>query len=205
MINIKFTYNIISLIFLLLLLASYAIPAASAGLYKVDVDLPPQNPVENLVVTYTLPAGVIYKEDSLTISGAAISADIIELSSPNDGTEDVTITWTFNSVDHDPDQNILIEFDGIVANVTGNQDGVQLPAGIVSYTYTGLSGAQTGKSLPTNIVEPDLKIEKRRVSENNMWIDYELWVYHTSESHSDAFDVVITDVVPLNRDYKDGS
>jgi hypothetical protein len=190
---------------LFLLLALSLIPAASAGLYVVDIDLPQQNPVNNLVVTYTLPAGLIYYNDSLNITGAATSASQVNVSSPNDGSVPVTINFTFDSVNNSGNQDIKIEFDAIVANVAGNQDGVQLPPGTVSYTYDGGPRPKTGKSQPTDIVEPDLKIEKRRIGKTGNQIDYELSVYHTSESHSDAFDVVITDVVPQTNRYKPSS
>lgn len=189
----------------ILFLALVAIPGASAGLYVVDVDLPQQSPVHNVVVTYNLPAGVIYKIGSFSASGAPISSHQEVVSTPNDGSAPVTVTWTIESVYNTGNQDIEIQFDGIVADVAGNQDGVQLPPGTVSYTYDGGPGAKTGRSQPTEIVEPDLKIEKRRIGKTGNQIDYELSVYHTLESHSDAFDVVITDVVPQTNRYKPNS
>jgi hypothetical protein len=186
---------------LFLLLALVAIPSASAGLYVVDVDLPQQNPVHNVVVTYTLPAGLIYKTDSFSVSGAPTSVPQEEVSTPNDGSVPVTIIWTFGEVYNSGDLDIEIQFDGIVADVAVNKDGVQLPPGTVSYTYDGGPGAKTGKSQPTNIVEPDLTVLKRRSTENPVWVTFELLVYHTTASHSDAYDVVITDVLPPDMDY----
>ncbi|MDD3565933.1 MAG: lamin tail domain-containing protein, partial [Methanothrix sp.] len=186
---------------LFLLLVLVAIPGASAGLYVVDVDLPPQNPVHNVVVTYSLPVGVIYKTGSFSASGASISSHQEVVSTPNDGSAPVTVTWTIESVYNTGNQDLEIQFDGIVANVTGNQDGVQLPPGTVSYTYDGGLGAKTGRSQPTEIVEPDLTILKRRSRETQGQVTFELMVYHTPKSHSDAHDVVITDVLPNNMRY----
>ncbi len=185
----------------ILLLALVAIPGASAGLYVVGVDLPQQSPVHNVVVTYNLPAGVIYKIGSFSASGAPISSHQEVVSTPNDGSAPVTVTWTIESVYNTGNQDIEIQFDGIVADVAGNQDGVQLPPGTVSYTYDGGPGAKTGRSQPTEIVEPDLTILKRRSRETQGQVTFELMVYHTPKSHSDAHDVVITDVLPNNMRY----
>ncbi|HOO52743.1 MAG TPA: hypothetical protein PLX30_00740 [Methanothrix sp.] len=190
---------------LFLLLALFLIPGATAGLYVVDVDLPPQNPVNNVVVTYTLPAGVIYKTDSFSVSGAVTSVPQEVVSTPNDGSVPVTMTWTFESVYNSGNLDIVIQFDGIVADVAGNQDGVQLPSGTVSYTYDGGPRAKTGRSDPTNIVEPDLTILKRRSVETPGEVTFELLVYHTPKSRSDAYDVVITDVLPHDMRYTPNS
>lgn len=184
-----------------LIMACGAIPSVSAGMYSVYVDLPQQNSVQNLVVTYKLPAGLIYNATSLSISGAVTNADSEFVSNPNNGSAVVNVTWTFNDVNNSGGENVSIQFDGIVANVTCNQDGIQLPPGTVSYDYTGSSGTKTGKSLPTSIVEPDLTIEKRMVINESNNVDYELWIYHTSESHSDAHDVLVTDVIPNGWSY----
>ena len=60
----------------ILFLALVANPGASAGLYVVDVDLPQQSPVHNVVVTYNLPAGVIYKIGSFSASGVISVIDL---------------------------------------------------------------------------------------------------------------------------------
>ena len=72
-----------------------------------------------------LPAGLIYNNGSAAVSIDISPAPTFSVSTPNDGSQDVTLTWVFGDavVTTSPAQ---ITFSATVANVSSNQAGVVL-------------------------------------------------------------------------------
>ena len=174
--------------------------------YTIKVDLP-QSVVHDLTVTDTLPQGLIYESNSLEIIGTdAIPSETV--SSPNDGSHPVTITWNFGQVDNSNDQDIIIRLRPIVADIACNQDGTTLGHNQVSMQYTDDAGeihSASGETAPVVLVEPDLEIA----------IDSEPWdgnnltctvsIGHSPASHAEAFDADLSVILPAGLTYSAGS
>ncbi|MGA9100025.1 MAG: isopeptide-forming domain-containing fimbrial protein, partial [Methanotrichaceae archaeon] len=115
------------MILLRLLLLTLIVPIAGDCLiqdrYVLNVDLP-ADIVQDVTIIDTLPRGLIYKNDSLNITGAD---DFDEhVSGPNDASQEAIITWNFGRVNNTADKDIQISFEAVVANVPGNHAGVTL-------------------------------------------------------------------------------
>src|SRR5512138_3791463 len=74
------------------------VETSSEDLVIIDVDLP-SKVVHDVRVVGLSPRGLIYEEDSLSISGAASSASQT-IVGPNDGTDETAVTWSFGDVDN---------------------------------------------------------------------------------------------------------
>src|SRR5512147_1400321 len=104
--------------------ASSSLAGADAGvssedLVIVEVDLPSKL-VHDVRVVGLFPRGLIYEDDSLSISGAASSASQT-IDGPNDGTDDAAVTWSFGDIDNRGGQDIEIAFRAVMADVASNQ------------------------------------------------------------------------------------
>lgn len=194
-----------ALLFLLVFSSTFASAESLAeddadDLYAITVDLPAE-PVRNVVVSLTLPSGLIYDDSSLVVSGAVTSA-LAEVIGPNDGASEVPITWSFGDVDNSLDRDIQIRFRAVVTDVSSNQNGANLEPGKAALRFDdseGTSQSSFGESLPVAIVEPDLRVEKSATSsiggDGNARIAYEVNIYHSPISSSGAFDVEVFDSV----------
>jgi LPXTG-site transpeptidase (sortase) family protein len=74
----------------------------------------------DVVITDHLPAGLIYNNDAVINGFASTPAPVV--SSPNDGTAPVTLTWTFGDV-YKNLANATITYSARVADVNGNEIG----------------------------------------------------------------------------------
>ena len=170
--------------------------------YRITVTLP-TGTVEDLVLTDTLEAGMVYLPSSLSVISPTGATLVENISSPNNGTAQVTATWDFGTVvNPSPGQDIIITFDARVANVVANQDG-QSRDNSVSMTYLDAGDNEQSDSagpVTIDIIEPDLEITKSAEQTTGLEagdrVTYTLLVSHTTDSHVDARDVVITDTVP---------
>ncbi|HII07014.1 MAG TPA: DUF11 domain-containing protein, partial [Methanotrichaceae archaeon] len=171
-------------------------------MYKIEIDLP-KSVARNMVIADVLPRGLIYKDESLKIYGATSSA-LTSVSSPNNGTEEVVIEWSFDEVDNTLDQDVTIQFEVLVADVLENQDGVVLVPNRATLRFEDEGGrirSCSEASKPLKIVEPCLSAEKRAVPDitgsGDLAIIYTVSLSHLPSSHSDSFDVEVTDSVPV--------
>ncbi len=203
--------HLLRLLLLLLLLTLSIAPIAgdclSQDRYTINIDLP-AGIIQDVTVTDTLPRGLIYKNDSLNITGAN---DFNEhISGPNDGSCESIITWSFGRVNNTADKDIRICFEAAVANVPGNHEGVTLHPNKAALKCRDSHGLHlsSDEAVPVEIVEPDLIIEKRiipescRVGDNISCI---ISVFHSSKSSSDAFDANVTEYLPPGFVYTPGS
>lgn len=115
---------------LLLLLLAIAPPTATAqsdsdSAYVIRANLP-QAAVHDLSITITIPPGMIFDAQSLQASGAA-SAPAVSLGSPNDGTAETLVQADYGEVDNTQDQDLLLTFRSLVADVEEVQSGLTLP------------------------------------------------------------------------------
>lgn len=92
---------------------------------------------------------------------------------------------------------LIVEYEAVLLNVAGNEDGVSGLNNNVIWTWDG--GSLNSSAPPLEVVEPDMSIEKDAtpsVAPYGSTITFTLDIAHTVESTADAFDVVVTDILP---------
>lgn len=180
--------------------------ASSEDGYTINVDLP-QAVLYDVTITDTLPQGLIYKRDSLEVIGTA-NLPSETVSSPNDGSQPVTMTWAFGQLDKSDGQGLTLKFQPIVANVTSNRAGITLAPNRVSLQYRDESGelqTASGESSTAELVEPDLQIEMSAIPTSGRVVTYAASVTHSAKSDADAFDSDLDIVMPSGVVYSPGS
>ncbi|MCX6677133.1 MAG: hypothetical protein NTU95_04210 [Methanothrix sp.] len=175
--------------------------------YKLSIDLP-RSVLYDLTIAITLPRGLIY-DKNMYATPTDITSETI--SSPNDGSRDAVIAWKFDKVDNTEDRDLSIYFQAIAANTIDNRDGVvlgSLKADLVGKDSRGMRITGSAESTAVRIVEPDLEIVKSSSPTSaraGEFITYTISIFHSSNSHAEAYDVDILDVLPLNTAYSPGS
>ena len=159
----------------------------------------PNGLIKNLVVDDTLDSGWIYNNDA-TINGLNVTPSL-SLSSPNDGSAAVNVSWNFGNVEKTAEP-ATITYSVTVANETATTTGDTLGnSATLNYSRADDTPASplTGNTT-TDIIEPDLAITKSLVTppSNSVGslVSYNLLVGHTAASTADAYDVVVSDTVP---------
>jgi uncharacterized repeat protein (TIGR01451 family) len=205
-------------LFILLFLAAVLLPHTHADpegaldlqhRYVVTIDLP-QGIVYDLRINLVVPRGLIYSGDSLVVTGASTSP-LERVCFPNDGLQNVQVEWAFGDVDNSADQDIVINFNLIVANVEGNHNGVTLGNIEAHAMWRDLGNSEytdRSESDLVKLIEPDMNIMLAASSPTAKVgdeITYTISVYHTSTSRADAFDVNLAQSVPLGMTYSPGS
>ena len=181
-------------------------PAVDINAYKLSIDLP-RSVIYDLTIAITLPHGLIY--DNMYATPTDIISETI--SSPNDGSRDVVIASKFDKVDNTEDRDLSIYFQAIAANIIDNWDGVvlgPLKVDLVGKDSRGMRITGSAESTAVRIVEPDLEIVKSSSptsAKAGEFVTYTISIFHSSNSHADAYDVDILDVLPLNTAYSPGS
>ena len=115
---------------LLLLLLALAAPHAAAqsdsdSAYVIRANLP-QAGVHDLFIRVTIPAGMIFDASSLQASGAA-SSPAVSVGSPNDGSAETLVEANYGDVDNSNNQDLLLTFRSLVADVDAVHSGLTLP------------------------------------------------------------------------------
>ena len=147
---------------------------------------------------------------TLLVEGAATSPDQ-SISGPLDGTAPATVIWSFKNVDNSADQDILIQYQAIVADIEDNRNGVSLNPASATLSWKGQQGnihTASDNFQPLKVVEPDLALE-RSFSPSSGWSGDEiactLKISHTAASTAPAYDVSIQDALPEGLEYVPGS
>ncbi|MBL8102568.1 MAG: sortase, partial [Anaerolineales bacterium] len=99
--------------------------------------------------------------------------------------------------------SLAIQYRAIVLDVIENQDGVGLNNN-VTWAWTG--GSRSTNASNVTIVEPDLEIDKSASPTSNVPVgtpvQFTLVIDHTvPQSQTDAFDVVVSDILPATLEY----
>jgi uncharacterized repeat protein (TIGR01451 family) len=190
-------------------LAGIDAEASTEDMVIIDVDLPSKL-VHDVRVVGLLPRGLIYEDDSLSISGAASSASQT-IEGPDDGTADAAVTWSFGDVDNRGSQDVEIAFRAVMADVASNQGDEVLPPIRASVSWKDTGGAtysSADESGQFRIVEPDLVLERETNAapvEAGDSVTFTLLLRHSLKSRSDAFDVDVEEVLPEGINYIPGS
>lgn len=127
--------------------------------------------------------------------------------SPNPADPGRKITFTLGDVSNSGATNgtVTIRYTAVVLDTIENQDGLSLNN---NATLTWSSGSLTTSAPNVTIVEPDFELIKeadRTVALPGSIITFTLTFRHTNLSNVDAFDVVLTDVLPAGLTYVPGS
>ncbi|MDO9547235.1 MAG: hypothetical protein Q7J07_10880 [Pelolinea sp.] len=100
---------------------------------------------------------------------------------------------------------LVLTYQAVVLNSENNQNGDQV-SNAVTWTYE--TGSLSTTADPIDIVEPDMSITKtanRTTASNNTVITFTLRVEHTLSSTADAFELEMTDELPVNLVYVPGT
>ena len=169
--------------------------------YTIVIDLP-RATARNVTVNDTLPQGLIY--DNLSFALTANNDSFFEwVSSPNDGTAPVNISWSLGTVNNSDDTDITITFSAIVADVMANQNGTELAANVVTASWRDANNmlhTESDQSGTITILEPDIELMKEATEtlvEAGQTFNYTIRVNHSTASAWDAYDVWVNDTVPV--------
>ena len=186
---------------------------------RVDITLTIASPLgtlKNAVVTDTLPVGLIYVDNSQTVSSDITpdsDATGFLASSPNDGSSTVTLTWNFGTDAVVHQSPFTITYQAMPANVAGNVDGTNLTNN-VTLSYNNAAGvAQTPltSSSSLTVVESVLQLTKSIVPysvkpEANEAVTYQVVIDSPpASSHAVAYNVHFTDALPASVTFVGGS
>ena len=194
--------------------------------YTLRVDLN-EGVIPNMVVTDVLPAGLTYVSHSIAFGHMAILPGNAGFDT-NIGVGQI-VRFNFGDVTNPADGDAADDFITIdltvqVDNVGGNENGTVLKNGEAAsgspvYVQFGTgsptqvnfdhdAGTPGAQGLPITIVEPDLAVTKVASPTSQSLGDvvtFTITVQHTASSTADAFDLVLTDVLPAGLTYVDGS
>ena len=116
---------------------------------------------------------------------------------------DRRVTFDFGTLSNSGtvDATVTVSYDAIILNTEANVDGVTRDNSAV---WTWENGGSGPVHATVEILEPELMVDKT-ADVNFIALGTEavitLTVSHTSESHLDAYDVVLTDPLPMGMDY----
>ncbi|MBO9367458.1 MAG: sortase, partial [Chloroflexi bacterium] len=194
--------------------------------YEVTFTVPAGGTMTHLKLTDTLDRGLAFVRCvSVTASGPAITTTLPggfgdacndptnptvttePPGSPNPADAGRKITFTLGDVSNSGASNgtVSVRYTVVVLDSIENQDGVRLNN---SATLTWDSGSLSTAAPEVTIVEPDFELTKeadRTVATPGSVITFTLTLRHTNASNVDAFDVVLTDVLPPGLTYVPGS
>ena len=181
--------------------------------YKITMSLPAGLPYNNVVVTDRMDKGLAFVDCvSATLGGvdilnqicpplvSAIKDPIDPASNPANPGRQAQFNIGNVSASTKPTA-LVITYRAIVLDVIENQEKDTLNN---KATLTWDGGSLTASAPEVVILEPDLDIEKAAnpttVTAGSS-VEFTIFITHTSLSLTDAFDVVVTDVLPKGLEY----
>ena len=182
--------------------------------YQVSINLPVGVSLENVTITDRMDKGLAYVNClSVNVGGADLTSTICPsavvssitdpadlVSNPaNPGRQVIFNLGNIAALNEVP--QIVIQYRAVVLDVIENQRDIKLKNNAV-WAWTG--GSFTTSAPDVTIVEPNLTIAKTanvNFIANGSAATFTLEISHTPSSNADAFDVVISDVLPPGLDY----
>ena len=176
--------------------------------YQVTMNLSRNMTLSNVVITDRMDKGLAFVDCvSAVLSGTDIKSAVCPpaVSSITDPADLVSnpanpgrqIQFNIGNITAPAtDSQLVIQYRAIVLDVIENQENDELNNGA---TITWTSGSLTASAPNVLIVEPDLAIQKSAAQAavtTNSFVEFKLVISHTPNSSGDAFDVVVTDVLP---------
>ena len=180
--------------------------------YQITLDLTAGTPLNNVVITDRLDKGLAFVDcSSLIIDGvAAVCSPVVSsITNPGDAAGNPAnpgrqVTFNIGNIPAPiADTTLVLQYHAIVLDVIENQNGSALNN---SATVTSSGPTLTSSAPNLKIVEPDLAIDKSATPTSGVPIgtpiQFTLTINHTSpQSTADAFDVVVTDILPAALEY----
>lgn len=199
--------------------------------YRIVLTIPP-GLTEDITLTDSLDAGLAFVGcTSLTPSSAALTTNVSgsftsdfspicasptvnplpPLGDPNydaDASPGRQVVFYFADVVNlaGASETLTLDYRVVVLDITANQDGDSLTNSAV-WNWAAGSLQKTAPDALT-IVEPDLTLDKSadvQFAWPGSTITFRLTLGHSANSNSDAFDVILTDVIPADLEYVPGS
>lgn len=180
--------------------------------YEVVIEIPQGTPFNNVTITDQMDRGLAFVDcisvfvlgvdQTRTVCPPTVTPAVGTSVNPADDGGNVVFTIG-NVTSTAPNQTITIQYRAIVLDVIENQENDLLNN---SVTWAWDSGSQTTSAPNVQIVEPDLTIDKSALPTTDVAIgtpvQFTLVIDHTTpESQTDAFDVVVSDILPANLEY----
>ena len=187
--------------------------------YEVTINLPVGTPLANVTITDQMDKGLAFV-DCLYVEVAGVDqtagvCPAVTVSSITDPGDPATnpanpgrqVVFTIGNIAAQATPStLLVRYRAIVLDVIENQDGGVLNNS-VTWAWTG--GSFTTSAPNVQILEPKLTIDKTASPSSNVLvgstIQFTLSIEHTLQSSTDAFDVVVTDILPSSLEYVPGS
>lgn len=182
--------------------------------YQIIIDLPLGVPLDNVTVTDRMDKGLAYVDCVLVeVTGADETATVCpptvsSVTDPGDSAGNPAnpgrqVVFDIGDVIGTGGANtILIRYRTVVLDVIENQEGERLNN---DATWAWNGGSFSASAPEVEIVEPDLSIEKTAAPAINVAIgtpiQFTLTIGHTAQSNTDAFDVIVSDILPANLEY----
>ncbi len=194
--------------------------------YEIVFTVPAGGTMPNLTLTDTLDRGLAFVDclsitpsspDIITTLAGDFAAACNDPTNPTIWTEPPgsdnpadpgrRVTFTLGDVSNtgSSDGAVTVQYRVVVLDTIENQDSVTLNN---SASLTWASGSLAASAPNVSIVEPDFALSKtanRTVAPPGSVITFTLTSRHTAQSNVDAFDVVLTDVLPTGLTYVPGS
>ncbi|WP_299029038.1 sortase, partial [uncultured Thermanaerothrix sp.] len=194
--------------------------------YEIAFTIPAGGTLPNLTLTDVLDRGLAFVNClSITPSSADITTTLpggfadacnapinpVIQTEPSGSTNPADrgrrITFSLGDVSNSGEANgrVIIQYTVVVLDALENQDGVLLNNNAM---LTWASGSLVASASNVNIIEPDLELTKQvdqTVALPGTVLTFTLTLRHTTQSNTDAFDVVLTDVLPAGLSYVPGS
>lgn len=182
--------------------------------YEILINLPIGTALNNVTVTDQMDKGLAFVDCLLVeVAGANQTATVCppavsSITDPGDSPTNPAnpgrqAFFNIGDIAAQPAAaTLLIRYRAIVLDVIEVQDGVSLNNS-VTWAFTGGSFSTSAPNV--EVVEPDLVIDKSAVPSNGVAIgtpiQFALTINHSAISSTDAFDVVVTDILPPELEY----
>jgi LPXTG-site transpeptidase (sortase) family protein len=186
--------------------------------YQIQLNIPAGTTMYSLKAVDVMEAGLAFDDciDATATNETNVTSTIGDLSlgcpaasADADVTDDGhTATFDFGDLTNGgtSDETLTVQYHVIVLDIAANANGVDDINNAVTWTWTGET--RTGQAPPVEVIEPDMDIEKTTdtaVAPLGSTIPFTIEIYQTDISAANAYDVVVTDVLPEGLDYVDGS
>ncbi|MFN8381401.1 MAG: sortase [Anaerolineales bacterium] len=180
--------------------------------YQLTFDLTAGLALNNVVVTDNMDKGLAFVDCvSITIAGAPVACSpvVSPITDPGDVAGNPAnpgrqVVFNIGNIPAPvANTTMVIQYRAIALDVIENQSGVKVNN---NATVTWAGGSLTSSAPNVNVVEPDMTIDKSATPSSNVAlgtpIQFTLTINHTTpQSTADAFDVVVTDILPSTLEY----
>ncbi len=164
----------------------------------------PQGTTLRLRVTDRMPVGLVASNFTYIISPSLS----VQYPDPIPVFNSTSNTWEFDfgEINATAPGNITINYTVLVENILSNQNGLNLINNATVFYFNGATEINGGSATSTvRVIEPDLQLIKTGSTNVNPGdtVEFTLQINHTNQSTSNAYDLVLDDVIPGGMTYLD--